>query len=123
MRYPDAMSEKKSIPIHPLAEVSNCAGAEPFALMVLDDYMEPEFLHGEIIVCEPEGLARDGAFVVAEHEGEYYFRQLRIIDGVWSLHALNPKYPSFEIAGPSAIRGVVILKKKPGRRREMKRYV
>ncbi|MCL6555159.1 MAG: S24 family peptidase [Burkholderiales bacterium] len=116
------MSDKKVIPINPLAEVSHCAGAEPFALMVLDDYMEPEFHHGEIIVCEPEGLARDGAFVVAEHEGEFYFRQLRIRDGVWSLHALNPKYPSFTIAGPSAIRGVVILKKKPGRRREMKRY-
>ncbi len=116
------MSEKKVIPINPLAEVSNCAGAEPFALMVLDDYMEPEFYEGDIIVCEPEGLAKDGSFVVAEHEGEFYFRQLRIRDGVWSLHPLKPTYPSFVISGPDAIRGVVILKKKPGRRREMKRY-
>jgi SOS-response transcriptional repressor LexA len=116
------MSEKKIIPINPAAEASNCAGAEPFALMVLDDMMEPEFIHGEIIVCEPEGLARDGAFVVAEHESDFFFRQLRIVDGIWSLHALNPKYPSFVISGADAIRGVVILKKKPGRRRAMKTY-
>jgi DNA polymerase V len=121
------MSEKKTIPItpvaNPLLEESNCAGAEPFALMVLDDYMEPEFLHGEIIVCEPEGVARDGSFVVAEHEGEFYFRQLRIRDGVWSLHAMSTKYPSFTISGPDAIRGVVVMKKKPGRRRAMKTYI
>ena len=116
------MSEKKTIPINPLVEESNCAGAEPFALMVLDDKMEPEFLHGEIIVCEPEGIARDGSFVVAEHEGEFYFRQLRIRGDEWSLHALSTKYPSFVISGPDAIRGVVIMKKKPGRRRAMKTY-
>lgn len=116
------MSEKKTIPIEPMMDDTGCGSGEPFALMVLEDMMQPEFLHGEIIVCEPEGLARDGSFVVAEHEGEFYFRQLRIRDGVWSLHALNPKYPGFDISGPDAVRGVVIMKKKPGRRRAMKTY-
>ncbi len=117
------MSEKKTIPIVPADSASACAGAEPFALMVLGDYMEPEFSEGEIIVCEPEGYAKHGAFVVAEHLGDFYFRQLEIVDGEWFLKPLNPRYPAFQIAGPAAIKGVVVLKKKPGRRRAQKHYV
>jgi DNA polymerase V len=43
-----------------------CAAAEPFALMVLGDSMEPEFREGEVILIEPEGLATDGSFVLAQ---------------------------------------------------------
>jgi SOS-response transcriptional repressor LexA len=117
------MSDKKTIPIEPMIEPSNCAGAEPFALMVLDDMMQPEFLHGEIIVCEPEGVARDGSFVVAKLGAEYYFRQLQIDDGRWRISALNPAYPSIDLQGPEDVIAVVILKKKPGRRKEQKSYI
>lgn len=126
------MSEKKIIPIQPALNsgeplpdelASNCAGGEPFALMVLDDKMEPEFLHGDIIVCEPEGLAKDGSFVVAKVDNEFYFRQLQIRDDKWQLTALNPIYPTLDISGPDEIVAVVVLKKKPGRRKEQKFYI
>mgnify|MGYP001478841371 CR=1 FL=1 len=122
------MNPKKIIPIFPAQEedeeeVDNCAGAEPYALMVLGDAMLPEFEDGDIIVVEPEGLASDGSFVVAFHNDEYTFRQLRIKDGRHYLQALNEKYPADEIAGIEAVKGVVIQKKKPGKRKSFKSYV
>ena len=59
-------------------EPSTCIEAEPFALRVTDDSMAPEFHEGCVIIVDPTGHARDGAFVLAEHEGGYIFRQLRI---------------------------------------------
>lgn len=92
-----------------------CSGAEPFALMVLGDSMEPEFVEREIIVVEPEGLATDGSYVIAFHNEEYIFRQLIKRETGWALHALNPVYPDHPIASLSGVRGVVIMKKRPGR--------
>ena len=100
-----------------------CEGAEAFALRVLGDSMAPEFRDGEIIVVEPDGLARDGAFVLAWHGGEWTFRQLRADGGGWVLHALNPAYPDAALPDLAAVRGVVIQKSVPGRRRERKHYV
>lgn len=101
----------------------DCAAAEPFALQVLGDAMSPEFDDGDIIIVEPEGLARDGSFVVARSGDEWTLRQLlRNAEG-WSLAALNPAYPPTPIADLSPVRGVVIQKSKPGRRRSIKRYV
>ncbi len=121
------MSTHKFIPIHPAepdpSEIDACASAEPYALMVLGDAMLPEFEDGDIIVVEPEGLTRDGSFVVAFHNNEYTFRQLRIIDGKHYLAALNDLYPSEEISGVEVIKGVVIQKKKPGNRKSFKSYV
>lgn len=126
-------AEKKVIPIFPAApslkekaeaeEASNCAAAEPFALMVLGDSMEPEFVERDIIVIEPEGLATDGSYVMAWLNEEYIFRQLVKDGDKWLLHPLNPAYPDAEIAGLDAVRGVIIQKSKPGRRKEAKRYV
>ena len=36
-------------------EATGCSAAEPFALRVLGDMMEPEFEHGCVIVIDPEG--------------------------------------------------------------------
>ena len=58
------------------AAVASCAGGESFALMVLGHSMAPEFNEGEIIIIEPEGLARDGSYVLAWHGEEWTFRQL-----------------------------------------------
>ena len=44
--------------------------------MVLGDSMAPEFVEGEVIVVEPDGLAVDGSFVVAQVDGEWTLRQL-----------------------------------------------
>jgi SOS-response transcriptional repressor LexA len=100
-----------------------CSGGEPYALMVLGDSMAPEFVEGEIIVVEPEGLARDGAFVVAEVAGEPIFRALAKRGDGWQLCPLNPAYPAIDLPNLDAVRGIVIQKSRPGRRRASKRYV
>lgn len=119
------MGDEKVIPIAPAAQaaVSHCDGAEPFALMVLGDSMAPEFVEGEVVVVEPEGLATDGCFVVAQHDGEWTMRQLVRSGAAWELRPLNPAYASCAIPDLSPVRGVVIQKSLPGRRRALKRYV
>lgn len=118
--------EKKVIPIVPneeADEMSACASAEPFALMVLGDSMEPEFAERDIIIIEPEGLATDGSYVLAWLNEEHIFRQLVKHGDKWLLRPLNPAYPAAEIPDLTPIRGVIIQKSKPGRRKAAKRYV
>jgi SOS-response transcriptional repressor LexA len=103
--------------------LDKCSAAESFALMVLGDSMEPEFVEGDIIIIEPEGLATDGSYVMAWLADEWIFRQLVQADGGWKLRPLNPKYPSAAIPDLSGIKGVVIQKSKPGRRKAAKRYI
>ncbi len=104
-------------------ETSACASGEPYALMVLGDSMLPEFVEGEIIVVEPEGLAKDGSYVVAYANDEYIFRQLVQHPEGWMLKPLNPLYPNIPIDDiKEVVKGVVIMKKQPGRRRESKSY-
>lgn len=105
------------------AALAACSGSESFALMVLGTSMEPEFLEGEIIVVEPEGLARDGSYVLAFLHGGWIFRRLVQSEEGWLLSPLNPAFPSVAIADLSPVRGVVIQKAKPGRRRASKRYI
>jgi SOS-response transcriptional repressor LexA len=107
----------------PLLEESACSGSEAFALRVLGTSMEPEFNEGEIIIIEPGGLLRDGAYVLAQHEGEWIFRQLHKEGAGWTLHALNPAFPDLPLPDLAAVRGVIIQKALPGRRRASKRYV
>jgi len=118
---------RRTIPILPRGaddvSLDACSGAEPFALMVLGDSMAPEFAEGEIIIIEPEGLAQDGSFVLAQVSGEYIFRQLRERDGRWRLEALNPRYAALDIPDLAAVKGVVIQKQKPGARRSRKSYL
>jgi SOS-response transcriptional repressor LexA len=104
------------------AETSSCASGEPYALMVLGDSMLPEFNEGEIIVIEPEGVARDGSFVIAFVNEEYIFRQLIQHPEGWMLKPLNPLYPNIPIDSLDVVKGVIILKKKPGKRSEQKAY-
>jgi SOS-response transcriptional repressor LexA len=116
-------NERKTIPIQDITEASNCSSAEPYALMVLGDSMLPEFEEGEIIVVEPSGLVKDGSYVVAYVNDEYIFRQLVKRDDGWMLRPLNPVYENIPVADVDVAKGVVIMKKKPGRRREQKRYI
>ncbi len=127
------MNEKKPFPIPVVpataaglesdAALDNCSAAESFALMVLGDSMEPEFVEGDIIIIEPEGLATDGSYVMARLNDEWIFRQLVKHEGGWKLQPLNPKYPEASIPDLSVIKGVIIQKSKPGRRKAAKRYV
>jgi len=108
------------------ADEGACSGAESFALRVLGDEMAPEFNAGEIIVIEPDGALRDGSYVLAQLAGEWIFRQLRKQGDGWSLHALNPARPELAdlpLPDLAAVRGVIIQKAVPGRRRLSKFYL
>lgn len=117
------VSQKKIIPIAEAPADSACSEAEAFALMVLGDSMAPEFVDGDIIIIEPEGLASDGSYVLAQLDGDWIFRQLRRDGDGWLLAPLNPAYETQAIADLSPVKGVIIQKSKPGRRKESKRYV
>jgi len=100
----------------------SCAGGEPFALRVIGDSMEPEFPEGTIVIVEPDDAVEAGCFVIALHENECFLRQLQRDGERWLLQPLNPRYPTLELPGPSAIRGRVI--ERAGRPREdRKRYL
>lgn len=84
--------------------------------------MAPGFVDGDVIVVEPDGLAVDGAFVVA-FAGEWMLRRLdQRPDGGWRLTALDPRWPAIDLADLQAVRGVVIQKSRPGRRATIRRY-
>ncbi|MGH8670895.1 MAG: S24 family peptidase [Burkholderiales bacterium] len=120
------MGTKKVIPIQPQdsdTALESCSGGESFSLMVLGDSMEPEFAEGEIIIIEPEGLATAGSYVLAFHNEEWIFRQLVQDANTWLLRPLNPAYPDAAISDLSPVKGVIIQKARPGRRRASKRYV
>lgn len=100
-----------------------CAGGESFALMVMGHSMVPEFLENEIILVEPEGLAKEGSYVLAWHANGWIFRQLQRTQAGWALHALNPAFADEPIADLTCVRGVIVQKALPGRRRASKYYV
>lgn len=107
-------------------EDSGCSGGESFALRVLGNSMSPEFNHGDIIVIEPDGALHDGCFVLAQVDGQYHFRQLLAQGDGWLLHALNPAAEGcadLPLADLEAVRGLVIQKAVPGRRRLSKSYL
>ena len=101
----------------------SCGENEPFALRVLGDSMEPEFVEGHIIIIEPDGAFKNGSYVFALYQDEYIFRQLIINnDERYFLKPLNDKYPTLEIETLDTIKGV-ITQRAGTRRREHKHYV
>lgn len=105
---------------------ATCSGGESFALQVLGDDMAPEFNAGEIVIVEPDGLLKDGSFVVARHGEEWLLRQLCRAGPAWRLRVLNPactNRPDIALPDLSAVAGVVIQKAVPGRRKLSKFYV
>lgn len=115
--YADASPEAQAMAL------PECAGGESFALMVMGHSMAPEFLENEIILVEPEGLAKDGSYVLAWHADGWTFRQLLRTASGWVLHPLNPAFADEPIADLSCVRGVIIQKALPGRRRASKHYI
>jgi SOS-response transcriptional repressor LexA len=99
-----------------------CSEAEPYALQVLGDSMEPEFEDGCIVIIDPAGHVQNGVYVIAVHEEEYIFRQLLIEDQRFFLCALNNAYPRIEINGMEGIQGVIV-QKAGRRRRDRKHYI
>lgn len=56
-------------------------------------------------------------------QGEWTMRQLLRHQEGWVLRALNPAFPDEPLASLSDVRGVIIQKAIPGRRRETRHYV
>ena len=88
-------------------EGGGCTSKAPFALQVLGDSMEPEFLDGVVIIIDPNQPATHGAYVVADYDGETTFRQFVIRDNKKYLVALNDNHPDIEITMELTIRGVI----------------
>ena len=102
-------------------EASSCSKAEPFALQVLGDSMQPEFMDGVVIVVDPEGVIRDGCYVVAlDNKDEYTFRQYRLFNDKHYLVPLNDLYETEEFGGEARIKGVVI--QQAGKHRKDRRF-
>lgn len=101
-------------------QTGGCGASEPFVLRVLGDSMEPEFADGVLIVIDPGGLVRDGAFVFAEHNGEYIFRRLEMRGERLLLQPLNPGYPTLELGDLGAVKGVVV--QRAGTRRSQHKH-
>lgn len=97
-----------------------CSESEPYALRVLGDSMLPEFKEGVIIIIDPAGAVRDGSYVVANHNDELIFRQLRIYNEKYYLQPLNDLYDTVEIGGLDAVTGVV--SQQAGRRRKDRKH-
>jgi SOS-response transcriptional repressor LexA len=85
----------------------SCSESEPYALRVLGDSMLPEFKEGVIIIIDPAGAIRDGSYVIANHDDELIFRQLRIQDNKYYLQPLNDLYDTVEISSLDAVTGVI----------------
>jgi SOS-response transcriptional repressor LexA len=103
------------------AEISSCADAEPYALRVIGDSMEPEFLDGHILIVDPAMPPQHGAYVIIDYQGETTFRQFIVENGRKYLKALNSAYPAVELVENYAVRGVVV-QRASRRRKDHKHY-
>lgn len=90
--------------------MKDCSLAEPYALMVLGDSMEPEFPDHCVVVIDPVDQCGDGAYVFVEVEGVRWFRQWRVDPrGQPWLLATNPLYPEIPLEGLNyKILGVIV---------------
>jgi SOS-response transcriptional repressor LexA len=88
----------------------DCSYNELYPLQVLDNSMEPEFPEKCIIVVEPSEACASHAYVVAEAEGQRWFRQyIPKGNSDKRLVALNQAYPDIELkTGEFKILGVVV---------------
>ena len=105
-------------------DLGGCGSTEPFALQVTDNSMEPEFKKDCIIIIDPNGLAEHGAYVFAQVENGFIFRQLVIEDGVHYIQPLHEDYmhEKCEIS-ITEIKGVITSQSgNKGRRSERKKY-
>ena len=103
-------------------DTGGCSAAEPYALRVIGDSMEPEFHDGHIIIVDPGMPLSDGAYVVIDYDGDTSLRQWSVNGDRKCLKPLNEEYPTVEVDGPFHVHGVVVQRATPGRRRDRKNY-
>ena len=102
-------------------EHTGCESDALFSLQVLDDSMEPEFPAGCIIVIDPAGTVKNGAFVLANPNNEFIFRQLLIQEDRYFLKPMRVNYDEIELSGMNQIKGV-IFQRAGKRRKDHKHY-
>lgn len=102
-------------------EHTGCESDALFSLQVLDDSMEPEFPTGCIIVIDPAGTIKNGAFVLANPNDEFIFRQLIIQEDRYYLKPMRTNYEEMEIPSLNLIKGVIV-QRAGKRRKEHKHY-
>ena len=118
------MSEDIKQQVEAQLEAGSCSANEPLALQVIGDSMEPEFIDGNIIIIDRDGVVRDKSYVVVMIEGGYTLRQLFINKGQHIVEPLNPEYKhERQQVQPEAIMGVVVQQNDPkGKRKDRKFY-
>ncbi len=105
-----------------MMDSGGCSAAEPYALQVLGDSMEPEFCDGHVIIVDPGMPVIHGAYVVIEYLGETSLRQFVVQGDKYLIRAINVRYPTIELVGEYKVHGIVI--QRAGRRRkETKHYI
>ena len=89
---------------------NDCSYNELYPLQVLDDSMEPEFPEKCVIVVEPSEICATGTYIVAEVEGERWFRQYHAGGEKGKrLVALKKGFPDIELEDKAfKILGVVV---------------
>ena len=103
---------------------SSCSGSEPFALQVLDDSMEPEFIKDCIIIVDTSAVVEHECYVMASVENGYIFRQLLIEDDRYYIAPLNEDYmhEKREISFDDLEGRIVQQAGATGKRKDRKRY-
>lgn len=101
-----------------------CGSAEPFALQVVDNSMEPEFKKDCIIIIDPTGVARHGSYVFAMVENGYIFRQLIQEEDKYYIQPLHEDYLHEKRSiNFDAIEGVIVQQAdSKGKRSERRHY-
>ena len=102
-------------------DYSDCSYNEPFALQVLGDSMEPEFPDKCIIVIAPSEVCENQSYILAEVNGERWFRQYVVdAEGKKKLIALNDSYPDIPLDDTDfKVMGIIIQR---NIRRKVKHY-
>jgi len=90
-----------------MMDEGGCSSRAPYALMVYGDQMEPEFKEGAVIIVDPDQPYGHGAYVVADYEGEVYFRRFEIREQQAYLIADNSKHPEIKLISTYNVRGVI----------------
>ena len=107
-------------------DMGSCSAAEPIALQVTDDSMEPEFEKGVVIIIDSQAVVHDGGYVMAQIESGYIFRRLRVEeDGSHVLYALKEGVEEIRLPnGMDDIKGVIVQKALPtGKRKDRIHYL
>ncbi|HED16983.1 MAG TPA: S24 family peptidase [Gammaproteobacteria bacterium] len=83
-----------------------CSARAPYALQVLGDDMEPEFMDEAIIIVDPNVPLFNKAYVVIDYDGETTFRQFVVREEKHYLIALKDG-SAVELSSEYNLRGVV----------------